>query len=109
MGCAPTSEVEVEQREVSKQIDRELNEVKKSINKELKILLLGTGACGKSTVAKQLKHLHADSFTEKDKMKFKDFMLLNIYNSMKTLVRGADDMNVEIDPEFSVLFFFAFI
>ena len=41
MGCGATSERDAQQREVSKEIERELNVTKRELAKEYKILLLG--------------------------------------------------------------------
>tara|TARA_R110002050_G_scaffold70046_3_gene151270 strand:+ start:227 stop:409 length:183 start_codon:yes stop_codon:yes gene_type:complete len=57
MGNCGGSGVEVskEDRENSKAIERDLQKDKKRFEKELKLLLLGAGDSGKSTIARQMK------------------------------------------------------
>ena len=43
-----------------------------------------------------------DGFNESERKKFIPFIRMNVYSGMKSLVRGADKMGFEIDPEFGV-------
>ncbi len=67
MGCGASSPELAAQVSVSKDIDRSLKESKKAT--EVKVLLLGTGASGKSTIARQMKLLYMDGFSDRDKAK----------------------------------------
>lgn len=53
MGGCISSEAESPAAARSKQIDQELKEDQKKMAKEVKLLLLGAGASGKSTILKQ--------------------------------------------------------
>lgn len=48
----------------SRQIDKELQIQYKEFKEAIKILLLGTGESGKTTVIKQMKVLHINGFSE---------------------------------------------
>lgn len=52
----------------SAQIDSLLENDKKASTSVIKILLLGAGECGKSTVLKQMKILHKNGFTKEEKV-----------------------------------------
>ena len=65
---------------------------------EVKILLLGSGASGKSTVAKQMKLLYLDGFTEKEASIFTDIIFFNIIRNMKILVVQADKFGLSLEP-----------
>ena len=55
---------------------------------EVKLLLLGAGESGKSTVAKQLKIIHQDGFTEEERASYKSIIYNNTVASMRVLVTG---------------------
>ncbi len=66
MGCGASSPELAEQSARSKEVEKELKKSQKATSQEVKILLLGSGASGKSTVAKQMKLLYLDGFSDKE-------------------------------------------
>eukprot|EP00010_Vexillifera_abyssalis_P003639 CAMPEP_0201551928 /NCGR_PEP_ID=MMETSP0173_2-20130828/12145_1 /ASSEMBLY_ACC=CAM_ASM_000268 /TAXON_ID=218659 /ORGANISM="Vexillifera sp., Strain DIVA3 564/2" /LENGTH=348 /DNA_ID=CAMNT_0047962299 /DNA_START=23 /DNA_END=1069 /DNA_ORIENTATION=+ len=52
---------------------------------QVKILLLGTGQSGKSTIAKQLRILHSNKFTDEERAIFRDLIRRNLVEEMKIL------------------------
>lgn len=54
---------QTEQDVSSKQIDKELAAMSKEFESAVKILLLGTGESGKTTIIKQMKILHINGFS----------------------------------------------
>lgn len=61
LGCLkPRTEESIRSRE----IDKELQAVHRQFENAIKILLLGTGESGKTTIIKQMKILHINGFTE---------------------------------------------
>ncbi|KAL7004851.1 Guanine nucleotide-binding protein alpha-2 subunit [Cystobasidiomycetes sp. EMM_F5] len=58
------SENKKDQRERSYQIDKQIEEDSKKYRKECKILLLGSGESGKSTVVKQMKIIHQNGYSK---------------------------------------------
>lgn len=52
------------QRLRSKELDKQLKAINNEFQRALKILLLGTGESGKTTIIKQMKILHVNGFTE---------------------------------------------
>jgi hypothetical protein len=64
---------------------------------EIKLLLLGAGESGKSTVAKQMKIIHQDGFSPDERKAFKVIIHTNILSSMKTLVKAADTLGIQVD------------
>lgn len=53
-----------EQSVRSRQLDKELQSAHNDFQKAIKILLLGTGESGKTTIIKQMKVLHINGFSE---------------------------------------------
>jgi GTPase SAR1 family protein len=69
------------------------------MDREFKLLLLGGGESGKSTIAKQMKIIHLNGFTEEERKTYKDIIHSNVIMSMRALVLAAERLGVEILPE----------
>jgi hypothetical protein len=59
------------QRDRSYAIDKLIEEDSKKFKKECKILLLGSGESGKSTIVKQMKIIHQDGYSREELMNFR--------------------------------------
>jgi guanine nucleotide-binding protein G(i) subunit alpha len=80
-------------------VEKELKKSQKVTAQEVKILLLGSGASGKSTVAKQMKLLYLDGFSDKEASIFTDIIFFNIIKNMKTLVMQAEKFGFVLEPQ----------
>ncbi len=69
-------------------IERELKKDLKILNKEIKILLLGTGESGKSTIAKQMKIIYLNGFTVDEVINYKPVVHTNTISSIKILLQA---------------------
>jgi energy-coupling factor transporter ATP-binding protein EcfA2 len=68
-----------------------------------KILLLGTGESGKSTVYKQLNIIHKNAYPPEECIKFKDIIVTNVLDSIRALIEACDNLGVEFgSPEMKV-------
>lgn len=63
---------------------------------KIKLLLLGAGESGKSTIFKQMKILYGLGFSEEEKREHTHVVYANVIFSMKTLIKNADMMGLEI-------------
>lgn len=70
----------------SRKLDNALKQDRKQMENEIKLLLLGTGESGKSTIAKQMKIIHLKGFTQAEKVIFRAVVHNNIITAMHTLV-----------------------
>lgn len=80
----------------SSAIDAQIKTDEKVQKVSLKILVLGTSASGKSTVAKQMKILHCQGFSAEELHNYKQILILNIFNGMKELVFQAEQFGIKI-------------
>lgn len=67
------------------------NNDNKLTNKRLsqaKFLLLGSGESGKSTILKQIKIIHQNGFSEREKIDYKPFVFQNICESAQCIVKA---------------------
>eukprot|EP00010_Vexillifera_abyssalis_P008810 CAMPEP_0201550522 /NCGR_PEP_ID=MMETSP0173_2-20130828/6882_1 /ASSEMBLY_ACC=CAM_ASM_000268 /TAXON_ID=218659 /ORGANISM="Vexillifera sp., Strain DIVA3 564/2" /LENGTH=353 /DNA_ID=CAMNT_0047960525 /DNA_START=6 /DNA_END=1067 /DNA_ORIENTATION=- len=98
-GCiSNTNEFESqEMRDKQKQIESQLRQDKKKMQKEIKLLLLGAGESGKSTLAKQMKVIYLGGFEDDERVSFRDIVHSNVIQSMRSLIIGAEKLGVPIE------------
>jgi GTPase SAR1 family protein len=82
-----------------KEIERDLKKAKRLIQKEVKLLLLGAGDSGKSTVAKQLKVIHLNGFTLAERQAFTFAVVGNLLTCVQCLLRGAKRLGFTFPPD----------
>lgn len=80
-------------------INAEIRDHKRNLDSEIKLLLLGAGESGKSTIAKQMKILHLDGFTKEECESYKSIIAANTVGSMRVLAKAAVDMGYSIREE----------
>jgi GTPase SAR1 family protein len=79
------------------EIDEEIKNDRKKMASVHKLLLLGAGESGKSTLAKQVKLIHLSGFTEEEKKSYRLIINQNIITSMQTLIEGAEKFSIPLD------------
>ncbi|KAJ7079424.1 heterotrimeric G-protein alpha subunit, GPA3-like protein [Mycena belliarum] len=70
-------------------IDKQISEDSKRYKKECKILLLGSGESGKSTIVKQMKIIHQAGFDARARAEFRTTIYKNVLDSAGTLARAV--------------------
>jgi len=81
----------------SEKIDREIKKATKE-KRDIKILLLGPGESGKSTIFKQMKILQdGGGFSEEERLRFKPIVYSNCISQMRILVTAAQRLNIPFD------------
>lgn len=70
----------------SKQFDQELVQQSKQDEEKIKLLLLGAGESGKSTIFKQMKIIFGSQYTEMERRHYTSTIYSNILQGMKVLV-----------------------
>ncbi|KAG2352973.1 hypothetical protein BDR07DRAFT_1311753 [Suillus spraguei] len=76
-------------------INRQIEEDSRKFRKECKILLLGSGESGKSTIVKQMKIIHQNGFTKNELITFRPTIYRNTLDSAQAIVLQMRNMNVE--------------
>uniref|UniRef100_A0A8C8W793 Uncharacterized protein n=1 Tax=Peromyscus maniculatus bairdii TaxID=230844 RepID=A0A8C8W793_PERMB len=87
MGCTLSAEDKAAV-ERSKMIDRNLREDGEKAAKEVKLLLLGAGESGKSTIVKQMKIIHEDGYSEDECKQYKVVVYSNTIQSIIAIIRA---------------------
>lgn len=93
MGCTMSAE-ERSAMERSKQIERNLKEDGIQAAKDIKLLLLGAGESGKSTIVKQMKIIHEGGFTNEDNKQYKPVVYSNTIQSLVAIIRAMGTLNI---------------
>ncbi|KAI9023059.1 heterotrimeric G-protein alpha subunit, GPA3-like protein [Phycomyces nitens] len=75
-------------REVNQRIDQTLEQDSRRSKQECKILLLGSGESGKSTIVKQMKIIHQNGFTTEELMAWRPAVYKNILESIHIIVNA---------------------
>ena len=72
----------------------------KSEKGSLKLLLLGAGESGKTTVRKQIQLLHGEGFDEEERESYREKIWYNLIDGMAAIVRAQQTVGKNIeDPE----------
>jgi len=77
-------------------------EVFKSEQEKIKILLLGAGESGKSTIFKQMKILYGKGFSDKDRVAIRQTIYGNLILGAQALISGAKELGMRITCEAEV-------
>lgn len=91
--CLATSE-SIAARRRSERIDVDLAKHRPRI---LKILLLGAGESGKSTLVKQMKIIHSNGFTASELSAYRPTVLDNLLSSMKFVLTGMGILRINLE------------
>ncbi|XP_018013526.1 guanine nucleotide-binding protein G(s) subunit alpha [Hyalella azteca] len=87
------------ERAVSKAYDKQISEWKKTYDQAIKLLLLGAGESGKTTIIKQMKILHISGFSEDEKREKTLEIRRNVLDSIVTLCQNMEKVGcVLADP-----------
>ena len=89
--CAPTSEA----TQQSKKIDKFITDDMKRTKAELRVLLLGTGESGKTTVIKQMRINYGEGFDADSRAKLRSNIYRNVYNAVHYLINGMDSLGLK--------------
>ncbi|KAF4526106.1 hypothetical protein B566_EDAN007600 [Ephemera danica] len=84
-GRGGEDEEEAEARRASREIERRIAEWSKPFKQAIKILLLGAGEAGKTTIIKQMKILHISGFSDKERAEQVAEVRRNVHEAMNVL------------------------
>eukprot|EP01084_Bolivina_argentea_P310788 537841_1 len=95
MGCFTSTE----QSKEDKILRNELTGAKKDQSVK-KLLFLGSGGSGKSTMFKQLRTLHGTGYADKDRLHFKDHIFAQIVEQMRLCLECIEILKEEKPDEY---------
>lgn len=99
--CMSSGSVQVseEEKRLHRQAEKSLKEAKVKMAKQVKVLLLGSGDSGKSTVLKQMRLIHRVPFSPQEVETFRQLVFNNLTHGIKYLLDSMEDMELEVLEE----------
>ncbi|KAF2073131.1 hypothetical protein CYY_005547 [Polysphondylium violaceum] len=94
--CGKAEMGSADEIKANQNINSMLKQARSRLEGEIKLLLLGAGESGKSTIAKQMKIIHLKGFTEEEKSSYKTIIYNNTVGSMRVLVNAAEELKIGI-------------
>ncbi|TFY59215.1 hypothetical protein EVJ58_g5909 [Rhodofomes roseus] len=91
--CVSAQDREALQR--SQEIDKQIEEDSRKFKKECKILLLGSGESGKSTIVKQMKIIHQNGYTKAELMTYRTTIYRNLLESAHNIILAMRKIGVD--------------
>ncbi|KAF5322853.1 hypothetical protein D9619_002293 [Psilocybe cf. subviscida] len=92
-GCMSTPDTSAKER--SDEIDRQIEEDGKRFKRDCKILLLGSGESGKTTIVKQMKIIHKEGFTKEELALYISIVHRNVFDSAVQVVSYMKKIGLE--------------
>ncbi|CAJ0647956.1 6673_t:CDS:2 [Entrophospora sp. SA101] len=89
----------IEDRERKRKNDEIENQLKRdrlSMRNEVKMLLLGAGESGKSTILKQMKLIHDGGYSSEERESFKEIIFSNTVQSMRVILEAMGTMGISL-------------
>jgi len=77
-------------------ISKAMKQHKGQMDRTVKLLLLGAGESGKSTIAKQMKIIHLEGFTDEERNEYKTVIFNNVFGAMKTMLKASQELDIHI-------------
>ncbi|GAN04702.1 guanine nucleotide-binding protein subunit alpha-2 [Mucor ambiguus] len=78
-------------------IDKQIKADEKRLRTEVKLLLLGAGESGKSTVLKQMRLIHASGFDDAERESFRIIVFSNIMLAMQIIFEVVDQLGIPLE------------
>ncbi|ORY05031.1 guanine nucleotide binding protein, alpha subunit [Basidiobolus meristosporus CBS 931.73] len=95
MGCCVSQE-NIEERRKNDEIENQIKKDKISLRNEIKMLLLGAGESGKSTILKQMKLIHDGGYTTGERESYREIIFSNTLQSMRVILVAMDKMDIQL-------------
>ncbi|KAG9238855.1 G protein alpha subunit [Amylocarpus encephaloides] len=93
--CVSTSTEDSDGKKRSQMIDKSLEEDSRKLRRECKILLLGSGESGKSTIVKQMKIIHQSGYTVDELSMYRMTIYKNLVDCAKALIGAMRQFEIE--------------
>lgn len=99
MGCVQSTGVDEEAKARNDEIENQLKRDRAMAKNEIKMLLLGAGESGKSTVLKQMKLIHHGGYNDSERESYKEIIYSNTIQSMRAILEAMPQLDIQLSPK----------
>jgi len=96
-------DVDPDIRKIDEQAKKELQKARSEDDRVIKMLLLGAGESGKSTIFKQMKIINQSGYTPEERAAHTSIVQSNAVTSMQMLLDGIDKCHIEKPSDLTAL------
>lgn len=82
-----------------REVEKQLREAKAKLANQVKVLLLGSGDSGKSTILKQMRLIHKIPFAPHEIESYRQLIFENLTRGLKYLLDAMEDMELKVLEE----------
>jgi guanine nucleotide-binding protein subunit alpha, other len=86
-------------RALHRQAEKELRDHKAKMASQVKVLLLGSGDSGKSTILKQMRVIHRVPFSSQEIESFRQLIFENLTRGLKYVLDAMEEMELKVSEE----------
>ncbi|KAJ7218198.1 G-protein alpha subunit-domain-containing protein [Mycena rebaudengoi] len=86
-------------RTMHREAEKALKDAKTKMALQIKVLLLGSGDSGKSTILKQMRLIHKVPFSPQETESLRQLVFINLTNGLKAVFDAMPDMGLEMKVE----------
>ncbi|RKO95041.1 G-alpha-domain-containing protein, partial [Caulochytrium protostelioides] len=94
-GCASVDDQDG--KRANDAIESQLKKDRKALRNEVKMLLLGAGESGKSTILKQMKLINDTGYSEEEREAFREIVFSNIVQIMRIILEAMGVMGIALE------------
>lgn len=93
MGCGGSKVEDYGAKEQNDLIEAQLKKDRMMLRNEIKMLLLGTGESGKSTILKQMRLINEGSYSQEEREAYREIIFSNTIQSMRVILDAMEMMD----------------
>jgi len=97
------ADMDAEQTKINTEAVKTISKTAEAQSKVIKMLLLGAGESGKSTIFKQMKIINKDGYSEAERKAFKGIVYSNTVSSMNTLLEAFEKIELDMPADLEAL------
>ncbi|PPQ73266.1 hypothetical protein CVT26_015224 [Gymnopilus dilepis] len=92
-------EITEHDKQLHREAEKQLKEAKAKLAAQVKVLLLGSGDSGKSTILKQMRLIHKVPFSPAEIEHYRQLVFDNITRGLRYLLDAMEDMELKVSEE----------